>query len=101
MFEDINFEAIRTVFEVLIAPLTGLMAFLYNGVRDELKMVKADLTNLELSISKEYLTRKEFKGFENRIFDRMDDQHSDLSNRFDKLENRLFSIVSGKSIDKN
>lgn len=102
MFENVNFlEATRVIFEVLIAPFAAITAYLYNGLKNEMKEVKTDLINLELDVSKIYLTKTEFKEFEHKIFSRLDDQHTDLSGKLDKLDNRLFNLVSVKSLDNN
>lgn len=90
--------------EFLFAPLIAVVSYIFN----DLRKTKDTVAKLELKIAEKYLTKQEFREFEAKIFDKIDEhkeesvrQHTDISNKISSLDSKLFSVLTGKSIDKD
>lgn len=98
------FDIIKTAAEVLVAPFIAFVTYLFAEIRG----VKSKVSDLELKVAEKYLTKQEFREFEDKIFDKIDEhkqesirQHTDIATKLNNIENRLFSIISGKSVDNS
>lgn len=94
-------DILKTILEFLIAPVFALTAYLYKNLRMDIDKMKDELQELELSVTEKYLTKSEFREFENRLFEGLTKQHTELSTKIDGINNKIYNLILNKSVDKD
>lgn len=106
-----TWENISSILELILSGAFAWLAWVFMDNRSKIKDLGTDHTTayeelsheiqrVELDMSKTYLTKVEFKHFEDKILIRLNQHHTEIASKIDNLDNKLFYLGRYQPVDK-